>query len=276
MRLVRDYPFVSGLLILLLVSTLLGCSKLPVSKGNGEPVKLINQRGTTNRPWKSVAEFLKRDDTDSQQYTTERGSAYFAEMLHNRGEYEGIRTALAVAEFEDGGTHVLNAFDTLDYGIVFVDCTGWPAFDGPTPAAVDTGYYSSPFRLPSHESWDKVAHVEKGHPIGFVSVDMEDNLTSIGGTVGVLNVANTEQLDDGWYDRAVRRRQFWQEHWDEFLTMVDDYKLRPRPTTAIERQELGDQIDRNARALLQLWVDKYRGLNWNDTEGVVVNVKLYW
>lgn len=55
--------------------------------------------------------------------------ADFAEELHNNAESTGIRAAFVAVElgpcsyFPSIGGHALNAFETTDRGLVFIDCT---------------------------------------------------------------------------------------------------------------------------------------------------------
>jgi hypothetical protein len=57
--------------------------------------------------------------------------ADFAEMLHNNAEKAGFRTAYVsiqlgpCAYYPTSGGHALNAFETTDKGLVYIDCTGY-------------------------------------------------------------------------------------------------------------------------------------------------------
>lgn len=115
-----------------LVIPISGCSskpKLTMVKGNDEPVKLIERKNSYSHPWSKIVEFLNQDKIDEEPYTREHDSVYFAEILHNRAEYNYIKTAFVVVEFENGEKYALNAFETVDYGIVYVDCTGKGRWD---------------------------------------------------------------------------------------------------------------------------------------------------
>ena len=50
----------------------------------------------------------------------------FAVLLHNRAERYGIRCAFVEIEYTENRSHAINAFDTTDAGIIFVDI-GIPA-----------------------------------------------------------------------------------------------------------------------------------------------------
>ena len=50
--------------------------------------------------------------------------ADFAEMLHNNAEAAGIRAAyVCIMLLNETEGHTLNAFETTDKGLVFIDCT---------------------------------------------------------------------------------------------------------------------------------------------------------
>lgn len=88
----------------------------------------------------------------------------FAEILHNNAELQGIRAAYVIVAFESGDPHTMNAFETLDRGLVFVDSTG----EG-IQAAQE--YWSEELLFEKWlNSWDKIANVEVGEPLTFSSV----------------------------------------------------------------------------------------------------------
>lgn len=91
------------------------------AKGNA--IKLDNNSKAQNPSWSQLIEFLKRDDTDKQRYSYNSFvCADFAEMLHNNAEDAGWRCAYVCVDLSIGG-HALNAFETTDKGLVYIDCT---------------------------------------------------------------------------------------------------------------------------------------------------------
>ena len=86
--------------------------------------------------------------------------ADFAEIVHNNAEVLGIKSAYVTITFEDGSEHTLNAFNTIDRGLLFIDCTGEIA--STTEFNLETLYIK-------HLSggWDKIAHVEIGKMLTF-------------------------------------------------------------------------------------------------------------
>ena len=82
--------------------------------------------------------------------------ADFAEAIHNNAEAVGIRAGWVSLTFEGTSEgHALNAFETADRGLVYIDCTnsGSPAGQGKGPP-----------------SWDAIAYIEKGKKYGVLTV----------------------------------------------------------------------------------------------------------
>jgi hypothetical protein len=123
-------------------------------KASGEPVLLINNESAINPTWDELISFLKADDTDRILYQNDRYvSSDFAERLHNNAEGAGIRASFVTVDFYDStDTHALNAFETIDKGLTYVDCTG------------------SDVKLQELDSFDKIAYLEKGKKYGIISI----------------------------------------------------------------------------------------------------------
>lgn len=104
-------------------------------RGNGEPIELINNPNAINPTFAELGAFLKRDRTDEYSYIVGPPknafvSSDFAETVHNNAEAAGIRAAWVGIDIE-GKTegHALNAFETTDLGLVYIDCTGKGLWD---------------------------------------------------------------------------------------------------------------------------------------------------
>jgi hypothetical protein len=126
---------------------------IPV-KASGEPVSLINNESAVNPTWDELISFLKADDTDRILYQNDRYiCSDFAERLHNNAERAGIRASFVTVDFYDNDSrHALNAFETTDKGLTYVDCTG------------------SDVELQELDSFDKIAYIEKGKKYGIISI----------------------------------------------------------------------------------------------------------
>jgi uncharacterized protein YxeA len=97
----------------------------PYNTGYLSDLTLTNNNTAKNPTWKELIEFLQEDKTDKHLYITDVymcGS--FAQDLHNNAEARGIRAAFVAVHFYNSENHALNAFKTVDKGLVYIDVTG--------------------------------------------------------------------------------------------------------------------------------------------------------
>ncbi|MFC1992674.1 hypothetical protein ACFLV3_02540 [Chloroflexota bacterium] len=87
---------------------------------------LGNNPDATNTSWSQLMDFLREDRTDNIPYVENVYTCgEFAETLHNNAENIGIKAAWVAIQFEDNSMpHALNAFVTIDRGLVYIDSTG--------------------------------------------------------------------------------------------------------------------------------------------------------
>lgn len=97
---------------------------------DGHRITLMDNPSAVDVTWNELSSFLALDDTDKQTYSfSSFVCADFAEMLHNNAEAAGIRAAYVTIElgpssyYSSSGGHALNAFQTTDLGLVYIDCT---------------------------------------------------------------------------------------------------------------------------------------------------------
>ncbi len=175
---------------------------------DGEPVALYENPEAEDPSWEQLEWFLICDDTDKQSYLPDSFiCAGFATTLHDNAEAEGIRASYVSVKFADGPAHALNAFNTTDRGIVYIDCTG-PGLNVPEPGAFPDGY-STP------ESYDKVAYIAGGQEYGLIS----------------MHRATSFEYD--FYEQ-------WTDRWDEYYRKKELYEQTTDPG---ERQILGWELD---------------------------------
>lgn len=85
---------------------------------------IINHEAASNPTWLRLKQFLLNDKTDQKAYVPDvYMCGDYARDVHNNAERAGIRAAY-VAVMVPGYDHALNAFKTVDRGLVFIDCTG--------------------------------------------------------------------------------------------------------------------------------------------------------
>ncbi|HEX79039.1 MAG TPA: hypothetical protein G4O19_02665 [Dehalococcoidia bacterium] len=132
-----------------------------------EEVVLINKEATRNPTWDELMSFLGQDATDSMLYGPQLLCGGFAEALHNNAERAGIASAFMAINFEEGIGHAINAFNTSDKGLVYIDCTGDDTHSTHLPGYIyigDTG------------SHDTIAYLEIGEPIGHINIGLSYGL----------------------------------------------------------------------------------------------------
>jgi hypothetical protein len=156
----------------------------------GDFVVLINNKSATNPTYAQLVNFLRSDTTDEYPYTATNktmefyyGNAEshvdlthiqniidgttqpsppdvccdFAERLHNDAEMSGIRCAYVSIDLSTGG-HAIDAFQTADRGLIYIDDTG-PSQEPHSLRAVKTvnlkiGNEYTPVSLFPEAGWD--------------------------------------------------------------------------------------------------------------------------
>ncbi len=111
---------------------------------DGHEITLINNKNARDPNYSELVSFLKLDKTDEIGYNYETFvCADFAEAVHNNAEAAGYNCAWVSTDFEKGGGHACNAFNTTDKGLIFIDST----------KGFGSGY---------NKNWDTIANIEKG------------------------------------------------------------------------------------------------------------------
>jgi len=136
-------------------------------RGNESPIELKNNSAAVDPSFSALAAFVQQDSTDMIPYVAKDSHsglapfvcADFAETLHNRAETAGLRAAYVGIDFV-GETigHAINAFQTTDRGLVFIDCTG-------------PSLYSQLESGSSADSWDKEGYLQVGEEYGIIPLD---------------------------------------------------------------------------------------------------------
>jgi len=129
---------------------------------NGKVITLINNPDARDPTYSQLMQFLKRDLTDQNEYSENQYNCVdFAKDLHDQAESKGIKSAWVGIDFvgKDVG-HALNAFNTTDHGLVFVDVTAGvleqtPSFENNL----------------NNKSWDTIAYIEIGKAYGIIDID---------------------------------------------------------------------------------------------------------
>ena len=92
----------------------------------GKPIELFRNPAAKDVTWTQLKQFLWSDQTDNIQYkdgTFVCGD--FAETLYNDAEKAGIKAGYVTIDFGPGlPLHAVNAFETTDRGLIYIDDTG--------------------------------------------------------------------------------------------------------------------------------------------------------
>jgi hypothetical protein len=125
----------------------------------GTPIHLTNNATATDPTWQQLRRFLISDKTDSELY---RPGLYecghFAAEVYNNAEAAGINAAFVAVFFSDEmDGHAVNAFTTVDKGLIYIDCQGPELTDVLSDTYVDGMY-------------DKRVYIEKGKTMRVESI----------------------------------------------------------------------------------------------------------
>ncbi len=129
--------------------------------GDDQPIELIDNPRATDPTFAELVAFLEKDRTDEYSYIVgPPKNAFvcsdFAETIHNNAEAAGIRAAWVGIDIEgETEAHALNAFETTDLGLVYIDCTGKGLWDDPA----------------NRSSVDRRARVEIGKPYALAGMN---------------------------------------------------------------------------------------------------------
>lgn len=88
---------------------------------------MANRIGAKNPTYDELVDFIKKDQTDKTPYEIYEYSCLdYARDVHNNAEAAGIRAGLVIVNQSSKwaiNRHALNVFDTIDKGLIFIDCT---------------------------------------------------------------------------------------------------------------------------------------------------------
>jgi hypothetical protein len=87
--------------------------------------------------YSEMKRFLKLDDTDKNAYI--EGSytcTDYAAALNNNAEQAGYNAAYAYIEYSDGTGHSIDAFQTVDKGLIFIE----PQYDEEVQVTIGSSY----------------------------------------------------------------------------------------------------------------------------------------
>lgn len=256
-----------------------------------KPVVLINNGDAVDPTWDQLKDFLLVDPTDENDYLPGiRVCAEFAAELHNNAEAAGIKAAWVSLDFEDDSSgHALNAFNTTDYGLVFIDCTGGipsvqlPIYDEETGELIE--------ETECFTTHDKKAYVQLYRPCGFIGLDVSadfdyesyleyvnewkelkernDILVSLAEDYNTKLEAYERQVEE--YERLVGGRTVIEDHAEyEMLNEMSKALNSTRRELDLQRNQLMHE------AYLVTSAREDLGNCRREPLGVVKSVEIYW
>lgn len=203
-----------------------------------KPIVFFNDEAAKNPTWHELKRFLILDTTDENAYLPGiRVCAEFAAELHNKAEKAGIRAAWVALEFEDGSEgHALNAFETTDQGLVFIDCTGGiPIIEIPT-VSEEIGTIAEETRC--FDTHDKKAYIEISKQCGFIGLEV---LSSFEYKAYLDYIYKWDRLWERYevHDIACEEYEIKLETYNQ---RVEEYELLVGGRTVIEDQSEYDKL----------------------------------
>lgn len=228
----------------------------------GQRINLINNWDAKDTTWQQLVSFLTADKIDSKVYTIfSFPCGAFAEEIHNNAEAAGIRAAWVAVDFQDkSGGHALNAFNTTDRGLLYIDCTGEDIMSLRVPRLTDI--LSQRTISPSVER-DKVAYIAIGKQYGLIS----------------LSKATSQAYE--FYETYIQRYKGYEQQVDSYNAKGKVYEqlLGGRvvvrdPAEYARLKKMYDELEAERMRLdnMQKTLGEYR---WEPL-GIVQNIKIYW
>lgn len=206
----------------------------------------LKQSTLENPTWSELKKFLEGDDTDTLPYV--EGSfdcSGFAITLRDRAWRYSMRCAYVEVGFSKKEGHALNAFETTDEGLIYVDNT----------------------------DADWIAYIEIGQPYGRIRLD----------AVKSKYLACTGDPDEFWgspdyrthshpfsYDYYVdyqRRVQFYEESIEAYNAAVEEFNNGSREWTLSQLESWRENLEALKEDI---------GSIFHEPKGTVESVEVYW
>lgn len=175
--------------------------------------------------------------------------ADYAQAIYNDAEAAGIKTAFVAVRFADGSVaHAFNFFETTDRGSVFIDCTAPDLASVPAPSLFGGKIYGG------STDYNKVAYVEVGQPLGFIS----------------LNVAGNFGFDYPGYQEWQREKSQFDNDLQTYNNEIGRYGsgnvIYVPPDVYADLQNKEVRLDQEAQTLGGFW----------ENLGIVKSIQIYW
>jgi uncharacterized coiled-coil protein SlyX len=206
---------------------------------------VLKNRTLRNPMWDELKTFLMMDETDEMEYKPGVFDCTgFAIKLRDNAGMLGLRCAFVEIEFAEGGGHALNAFLTVDRGLIYVDVV----------------------------EKDAVAYVQVGQPYGMIDleavryryIDCSGDPARFWGTLNYTTHPDPFSYD--YYIEYRRRVEFYRESVEAYNEAVEEYNRG---------------IRRYTYSQLQSWYENLKALSEElgaiyEPMGTVRSIEAYW
>lgn len=205
------------------------------------------QQSTLEDPtWSELEEFLERDDTDTIPYIEDSfDCSGFAITLRDRAWRYGMRCAYVEIGFSREEGHALNAFDTTDKGLIYIDNT----------------------------ELDQIAYIEMGQPYGAILLDtVKSRYISCSGSPDEFwgSLSYTTHSNPFSYDYYVdyqRRARFYEESVEAYNDAADEYNSGKGGWTYSQLTTWQENLEE---------LEEDIGSIFYEPAGTVESVEVYW
>jgi hypothetical protein len=227
--------------------------------GDGHPIVLTRNPNAADPTFDQLVAFIEQDPTDLNPYIDGKYvCADFAADVYNHAEAAGIRAGWVGITFENASVgHAVDAFETTDRGLVYIDCTNGASSD---PQSRTSG-------------WDMVAYLEVGRQYGVIPLDQV--------------IATGQDFYPLTYDYYTQREAAWQNYaaeLDSFNSSVTAFNTATGGHTFIigsaeyaRVSDWKDQLQAQQKDL-QDYQAKY-GQDWYESEYssyTVKDIAIHW
>lgn len=224
------------------------------SEADRASIHLVENSNAADPTWQQLEAFLIADNTDKETYDLQaHACGIFAEELHNNAEAAGIRAAWVGIDFYEGGDgHALDAFNTTDRGLVYIDCTGGD----------NLAQYQQGESWGKAGDWDKVAYLAIGREYGTIS----------------LSAATCPGYEcyEAYKQQKADFEAAWQQYCDDVQAYNDwIYGKTFHPGTADYNKAQSEKRDLDARLQALNQEGDALGAFW-EPMGNVSHISIYW
>ena len=209
-----------------------------------------------NPSWNELKIFLETDQTNKLIYNRTFDCLGFGVELFKRARNSGLRCAIVEIEFEENTTsHVLNAFQTADKSLVFVDATGNENGTGK----------------------DRIGYIKIREPYGTAELSViKENMISCDVDCNqfakqVSYVNYTDFFGYSYFLELKKCKEFYEDCIDLYNNAVKEYNKGERKYSYSELQSWRQNLE-----ALEEDISGDGFYSVSEWEGTVKNIEIYW